>query len=115
MATTDTQLQQLVINVGTQAQIDAAIQGGTITSDMLSVVTDGPSYVTSADLATVATSGSYNDLSNKPTIPTVNNATLTITQGGVTKGTFTANAGTDVTIALDAGGGGGDIDCGTMS
>ena len=25
----------------------------------------------SADLATVATSGSYNDLSNKPTIPTV--------------------------------------------
>lgn len=36
------------------------------------------------------------------TIPTVNNATLTITQGGVSKGTFTANAGTDVTIALDS-------------
>lgn len=58
-------------------------------------------------LATVATSGSYNDLSNQPTIPTVNNATLTITQGGTTKGTFTANASSDVTIALDAGGGGG--------
>ena len=42
-------------------------------------------------------------------IPTVNNATLTITQGGVSKGTFTANAGTDVTIALDAGGGGGGL------
>lgn len=56
-------------------------------------------------LATVATSGSYNDLSNKPTIPTVNNATLTITQGGVSKGTFTANASSDVTIALDSGGG----------
>lgn len=40
-------------------------------------------------------------------IPTVNNATLTITQGGTTKGTFTANASNDVTIALDAGGGGG--------
>lgn len=38
--------------------------------------------------------------------PVVNNATLTITQGGTTKGTFTANAGTDVTIALDAGGSG---------
>lgn len=38
------------------------------------------------------------------TIPTVNNATLTITQGGTTKGTFTANASSDVTIALDAGG-----------
>lgn len=45
MATTDTQLQQLVINVGTQAQIEAAIQGGTITSDMLSVTTDGPDYL----------------------------------------------------------------------
>ena len=39
-------------------------------------------------------------------IPTVNNATLTITQGGVSKGTFTANASSDVTIALDAGGSG---------
>lgn len=38
-------------------------------------------------------------------IPTVNNATLTITQGGTTKGTFTANASSDITIALDAGGG----------
>ena len=38
-------------------------------------------------------------------IPIVNNATLTITQGGVSKGTFTANASSNVTIDLDAGGG----------
>lgn len=37
-------------------------------------------------------------------IPTVNNATLTITQGGTNKGTFTANASSDVTIDLDSGG-----------
>lgn len=66
------------------------------------IETETPSEIT---LATVATSGDYNDLSNKPTIPTVNNATLTITQGGVSKGTFTANASSDVTIALDSGGG----------
>ena len=60
-----------------------------------------------ADLKTVAFSGSYNDLTDKPSIPTVNNATLTIKQGGTTKGTFTANASTDVEIDLDAGGGGG--------
>lgn len=60
-----------------------------------------------ADLKTVAFSGDYDDLTNKPTIPTVNNATLTIKQGGTTKGTFTANASTDVEIDLDAGGGGG--------
>lgn len=58
-------------------------------------------------LATVATSGSYNDLSNKPTIPTVNNSTITFTQGGVTKGSFTLNQASGDTIALDAGGGGG--------
>lgn len=80
------------------------------------------------DLSDVAFSGDYDDLTNKPeipaaqvnsdwnatsgvaeilnkpTIPTVNNATLTITQGGTTKGTFTANANSDVTIELDAGG-----------
>lgn len=54
----------------------------------------------SADLATVATSGSYNDLTNKPTIPTVNNATLTIAQNGTSVGTFTANASSDTTISL---------------
>jgi hypothetical protein len=32
-------------------------------------LSDGGDYVKSASLATVATSGSYNDLSNKPTIP----------------------------------------------
>lgn len=63
--------------------------------------------VTSNELATVATSGSYNDLTNKPTIPTVNDATITITQGGTTKGTFTLNQSSNATIALDAGGGSG--------
>ena len=55
-------------------------------------------------LATVAITGSYNNLSNKPTIPTVYNSTITFTQGGVTKGTITLNQSSDATIALDAGG-----------
>lgn len=82
-----------------------------------------------ADLATVATSGSYNDLTNKPTIPaaqvnsdwnassgvaqilnkptipTVNDSTITIKQGTATKGTFTLNQATGATITLDEGGG----------
>lgn len=48
----------------------------------------------------VATSGSYNDLSNKPTIPSVGNGTVTITQNGVTKGSFTLNQSGDAYIAL---------------
>lgn len=43
------------------------------------------------DLKAVAFSGSYNDLSNKPTIPTVNNGKLTISRNGTTLGSFTAN------------------------
>lgn len=45
-------------------------------------------------------SGSYNDLSNKPNIPAVGNGTITITQNGVTKGTFTTNQSGNTTIAL---------------
>lgn len=53
-----------------------------------------------ANLATVATSGSYNDLSNTPTIPSVGNGTLTIQKNGTSAGTFTANATTDKTINI---------------
>lgn len=53
-----------------------------------------------ASLATVATSGSYNDLSGTPTIPSVGNGTLTIQKNGTSAGTFTANATTDKTINI---------------
>ena len=51
-------------------------------------------------LATVATSGSYNDLSNTPTIPTVNNGTLTIQKNGTNVQTFTANQSSSVTANI---------------
>lgn len=50
--------------------------------------------------ATVATSGSYNDLSNTPTIPTVNNGTLTIQKNGTTVQTFSANQSGNVTANI---------------
>lgn len=53
-----------------------------------------------SSLATVATSGSYNDLSNKPTIPTVNNATITIQKNGTKVDDFTANQATAKTINI---------------
>lgn len=53
----------------------------------------------SSELKKVATSGSYNDLDNKPTI---GDGTLKITQGGTEKGTFTANTSDDVSVELDA-------------
>jgi len=85
-------------------------------------------FVQPSQLATVATTGDYDDLINKPTIPaaqvnsdwnalsgvaqilnkptipTVNNSTIEFTQGGVSKGSFTLNQATGATIALDSGG-----------
>lgn len=57
-------------------------------------------YPKKTDLATVAKSGSYNDLKNKPTIPSVGNGTLTIQKNGTSAGTFTANATTNKTINI---------------
>lgn len=51
-------------------------------------------------LAKVATSGSYSDLSNKPTIPSVGNGTITIKQAGAVKGSFTTNQSGSTTIEL---------------
>ena len=45
-------------------------------------------------------SGNYNDLTGKPTIPTVNNATLTIQKNGTTVKTFTANSASNVTANI---------------
>lgn len=45
-------------------------------------------------------SGSYNDLTDKPSIPTVGNGTVTITQNGTSKGSFTLNQSGSATIAL---------------
>ena len=67
---------------------------GFITGVAWDDVTNKPSF------ATVATSGSYNDLSDKPTIPTVNNATLTIQKNGTDVATFSANSSTNATANI---------------
>lgn len=73
----------------------------TKTSDLTNDGSDGTStYVEADELATVATSGAYNDLTGTPTIPTVNDATLIIKQNGTTVGTFTANASSDKIVTL---------------
>ncbi len=50
--------------------------------------------------STVATSGSYNDLTDKPTPQTINDATLTIQRNNTNVGTFTANASSNKTINI---------------
>ena len=63
---------------------------------------DLTNYVQFSDLSTVATSGDYDDLIDKPTIPTVNDGTLTIQLNGENQQTFTANSSTDKTANIKA-------------
>ena len=78
---------------------DGASAGATAVQpgDLATVATTGAYSDLSGtpSLSTVAISGSYNDLSNKPTIPTVNDAVLTIQKNGATVSTFTANSATN--------------------
>ena len=86
--------------------VTANITVPTTTNDL----TNNSGFITSSDIpvtdvtvggTSVVTSG----VAAVPSIPTVNNPTITITQGGVTKGSFTLNQASGDTIALDAGGG----------
>jgi hypothetical protein len=84
----------------TGAEVRTLIGAGTSNFDgAYSSLTGAPT------LATVATSGSYNDLSDQPTIPTVNNGTLTMTTSAGLNGTatFTANQSDNsaFTVSLD--------------
>ena len=90
-------------NALTDTQIDAVNSGIT---EAKRVKYDGyeatiNQKANSADLAKVATSGSYNDLSNKPTIPAAaNNGTLTIKKNGTNVATFGANQSTNTTANI---------------
>jgi len=86
-------------NATTNKAIDISVP--TKTSDLTNDGSDGTSaYVEADELSTVATTGSYNDLTNKPTIPTVNNAILTIQKNGTNVQTFTANSSTNKTANI---------------
>lgn len=94
-------------------------------ADQTDLQTEFAKYTPTANLATVATTGAYSDLTgtptipaaqvnsdwnatsgvaqilNKPTIPTVNNATLTIQKNGAGVATFTANASSNATANIE--------------
>lgn len=100
-----------VTKSGDTATITITDKNGTTTA----TVSDG----TTPTLATVATTGDYDDLTNKPTINgvtlegsqssstlgiNINDATLTLKQGVTTLGTFSANASENVEINVPGGG-----------
>ena len=127
MATKTEKNVQLKINKMTKNIFDQLSAQGLISEDEL--------YLLSDDETGSATWGAIGgELSNqtdlkvmldskadKSEIPTVNNPTITFTQGNAVKGSITLNQANDQTISLDAGGGGGggdipaDLSCNHLS
>lgn len=99
---TDDQATLNSLWISTDAEVGARLTVGDI------LMVDGMDIVNKLNtldgrldgLATVATSGSYNDLKNKPTIPTVNNGTLTIQKNGTNVTTFSANQSGNATANI---------------
>ena len=94
------------MNGATKTPSSGVVDIGTVITD----VSDKQDKITSSNklaaslvsgLSAVATSGSYNDLSNKPTIPAAaNNGTLTIQKNGTTVATFSANQSGNATANI---------------
>lgn len=89
------------INI-TASNVGAAASSHTHTKAQ---ITDFPTSMPASDVyawakASSKPSYSWSEISGRPTIPSVGNGTVTITQNGATKGTFTLNQSGNATIAL---------------
>lgn len=89
------------INI-TASSVGAATSSHTHTK---SQITDFPTSMPASDVSAWAKAAnkpsySWSEISNRPSIPSVGNGTITITQNGATKGSFTLNQSGDATIAL---------------
>lgn len=88
-----------IANTQTPTFLEAETRENIVSGEKLSTIL-GKIRKWFSDLKTVAFTGNYDDLSNKPAIPTVGNGTISITQNGVNKGSFTMNQSGNATIAL---------------
>jgi hypothetical protein len=79
---------------------DSAVTVTTATKGDIDSFTLNQSADKTVTLADVAKTGSYADLLNKPTIPTVGSGTLTIQKEGTAVGTFGANQSTAATVNI---------------
>lgn len=112
MATKTEKNVQLKINKMTKNIFDQLSVQGLISEDelyLLSDETDSSTWGTiSGELSNQTDLKIMLDSkADKSEIPTVNNPTITFTQGNAVKGSITLNQANDQTISLDAGGGGG--------
>ena len=113
LAEDQTTLDTLNLAIGNKVNKTLKINGKTLEQDInltaadvgaLSSFTETDPTVPAWAKAATKPSYNYSEINNTPTIPTVNNSTITIKQGEETKGTFTLNQSNDSIIELDVGG-----------
>ncbi|MBR6363850.1 MAG: hypothetical protein IKS08_02060 [Alphaproteobacteria bacterium] len=110
---TDTNKNSTTLYPSNKALTDALAEvGGTVGTGTITVTQNGAtvgSFSANADAPVTvpvaaadwnATTGQAGEILNKPTIPDVYNATLTVKQGTDTLGTFTANSNTPTEINI---------------
>ena len=97
--------ERLVFSYDTDANFNAGTNSSNTT--YLPVGGNSQEIITSATIgsqsvnhANTAGSVAWSNVSGRPTIPSVGNGTVTITQNGTNKGSFTLNQSGNVTIAL---------------
>ena len=97
--------ERLIFSYDTDTNFNAAINSSNIT--YLPVGGNSQEIITSATIgsqsvshANTAGSVAWSNVSGRPTIPSVGNGTVTITQNGTNKGSFTLNQSGNATIAL---------------
>ena len=66
-------MSKVSIELYDKSQVDTLLQGKADAADLATIATTGDydDLIDKPSLATVATTGDYDDLTNKPTIPTV--------------------------------------------
>lgn len=91
-----------VVSNGVAAVPSIPSAPGTLVTNAATAQTasSGEAMSNTITLHKVAKTGTYSDLINTPTIPTVNNSTITIQMNGSTVDTFTTNASSAKTINL---------------
>ena len=92
------------VKFGANGQTIKAISDSVGTGNSATIASTKAVYDYAQPKITSSNKLSYSLLSDTPTIPTVNNATITLTQGGATKGSFSLNQSANATIDFEEGG-----------
>lgn len=97
--------ERLVFSYDTDTNFNASKNSSNQTylpvgGDKQEIITSATIGSQSVNHANTAGSVAWSNVSGRPTIPSVGNGTVTITQNGATKGTFTLNQAGNATIAL---------------